>query len=263
MSPFFDDLERQLHAAAAAAQQRAHRRWWQRPRNIALLAVAALGAGTPAIARVSGVWDPGVEPLPRAATATVSASASTTCHEQPAAALSPDPRLDPALVAQIAVLRRPQRADDEPPAAPGSRGGGPVIDPASSRYVGSVAGRRFYAVAASSRVHVFGCGQQPATNRLDLCLLEESGGGGCGTPAKAFGEQGLTGSSAASAGDDSSIVAGLVPDEVTTVTVRYGTSERSFTIKDNFYGFEIAVPAERQPDATIWTLRNGQRRKVG
>ena len=45
-----------------------------------------------------------------------------------------------------------------------------------------------------------------------------------------------------------------MPDDVATVTVRYGTSERSFTVKDNFYGYEIAVGAERQPDAVFWTL---------
>lgn len=262
MSPFFDELEHQLRAAGIARTTR--RPWWRRRHPLALVAVAGLGLGTPAVARVSGIWDPGVEPRSSAITAvTVSASASTTCKPAPAPnyRLPAGARLDPEIVAHIAVLRRPQRAGDQRPTpARPTRDGGPIVDRATSRYVGTVAGKRFYVVGARSSVHAGGCGEQPATKLLDLCLLEARGGGGCGIPLKSFLEHGMWGSSGA--GEHRSTVVGLVPDDVAEVTLRYGTSERSFTVQSNFYGFEIATSPEVQPSAVIWTLRDGTRRAI-
>ena len=259
MSPFFDDLERQLRTAAT--EHPAHRPWWRRPRNLALLAVAGLGLGTPAVARVSGVWDPGIEPPSRAGTAvTVSASASSSCKEREPAKLPAGARLDPALVARLAVLRRPQRAGDERPAPAAGTGGEPIADPKSSRYVGSVAGRSYFLVAATSRTRTAGCGKPSPTKRLDLCLFAERGGGGCGLRAKDLQEHGMVLSSLTA--NNRSVVVGVVPDGVVEVTLRYGTSERSFTVKDNFYGFEVAAGPDRQPDAEIWTLRDGTRRNI-
>ncbi len=260
MTPFFDDFEQQLRAAAVA--QSAPRRWWRRPRNVALLAVAGLGLATPALGRVSGVWDPGIDEPPAQTAVTVAASHSTTCKEPPTGDRPPaNARLDPRLVAELAVLRRPQRDADTLPADLRRRGGGaPNLVARTARYVGSVAGRRYFVAAASSRVHVAGCGKQPATTRLDLCLLSERGGGGCGIGADDFRKQGIEGSSGASG--NRSVVTGLVPDGVTAVTLRYEHSERSFAVKDNFYAFEVAVDVMRRPDAVTWTLRNGQRRKI-
>ncbi|MEA2221485.1 MAG: hypothetical protein QOJ35_4111 [Solirubrobacteraceae bacterium] len=262
MSPFFEQFEQQLRAAAEQ-QVRDGRpvRWWASRRNVGLLAVLAVGLATPAVARVSGFWDPGVKAPPPAQTATVSSSASTTCSSEPSTAgASPNARLDPKLVRQLAVLRRPQTGDDALPRAWRSGPPGQARLQRSVRYVGSVAGHRYFVVVVVSSLPR-GCSSPSASPaRTQLCLLQDGRGGGCGIGAAYFAAHGMQGSSGRS--DGRSVVVGLVPDGVASVTVRYGSSERSFDVRDNFYGYPIAVSPERSPDAITWTLRNGERREA-
>jgi hypothetical protein len=262
MTRFFDQFEQQLRAAA---EEQVHSRrpthWWTARRNLGLLAVLAVGLATPAVARVTGIWDPGVKAPPPAPTATVSSSASRTCSTEPATPPAPGrARLDPKLVQQLAVLRRPQNPADVLPDAGRSGHPGQTRISGTVRYVGSVAGRRYFVVAVISSYPDAGCSPRRAPRRTQLCLLEEGRGGGCGIRAADFAAHGMQGSSGSD--DRHSVVVGLVPDNVASVTVRYGTSERSFAVHNNFYGYRIAVSAERSPDAITWTLRNGHRHQL-
>ena len=257
MSPFFDDLEQQLHAAAAqqATRQPA---WWRRRRNLAILAVLTVGIATPAVSRVSGVWDPHVAPAPPAPTVTAAAAAPVrACHIPPSDRVVPNgSRIDAGLVAQLAVLRRPQRPSD----VAKKLGGGQAVILSSVRYVGNVGGRRYYlAGVVASALHR--CGEPlQRTRSTQLCLMERGGSGGCGLRPSDLREHGMVGSSGLS--DRRSAVAGVVPDGVIRVTVRYGTSVRSFPVRENFYGYEVAVPVEHSPDVITWTMRDGSHRDL-
>lgn len=90
--------------------------------------------------------------------------------------------------------------------------------------------------------------------------MQRGGGGGCGIGPGDLRVRGMFVSSGCD--DRRSTVVGVVPDGVPHVTVRYGASERSFGARDNFYGYDVALPAERFPDAITWTMRDGSRRQV-
>ncbi len=257
MSRFFDELERQLHAAASQQAARPAR-WWRRRRGIVIVAVLALGVATPALSRVSGVWDPAVKRPPPARTVTAAASSVHSCHDTFVS--SPAPKgahIDGSLVAQLAVLRRPQRASDVSPrfVAPGQ-----AVVAGSVRHLGAIGGRDYYLAGVVANA-LRRCGKPAPTSRpTNLCLMQRGGSGGCGIGPGDLRTRGLFGSSGRD--DRRSTVAGVVPDGVSRVTVRYGTSERSFPVVDNFYGYDVALPAERFPDAITWTMRDGSRREV-
>jgi hypothetical protein len=258
MSPFFDDLERQLHAAAAQQAAKPPARWWRRRRNLAIVAILTAGIATPALSRVTGVWDPHVAAAPPAPTVTVSSSATRSCHDAAGAeAVRKGARLDPRLVAQLAVLRRPQRASD---AARKLGGGYYTVLPGTERYVGSIGDRRFYLAGVVER-SLRRCGERPRGARpTQLCLMQRGGSGGCGLRPVDLRAQGMLVTSGLSA--RRSTVAAVVPDDVIRVTARYGASVRSFRVRDNFFGYEVAVPADRFPDLITWTMRDGSRREL-
>jgi hypothetical protein len=72
----------------------------------------------------------------------------------------------------------------------------------------------------------------------DICLLAETGSGGCGVGgAPALEERGTIGSSQTSGG--ASDVVGLVPDGVASVTARYDGFERSVPVTRNFFTYGV------------------------
>jgi hypothetical protein len=260
MTPFFEEFEQQLRSAAKRQTAGQALRRWAKQRRIGLVAVLAVGVASPALARVTGVWDPGLESQPPAQTETVSSSeASSTCSRAPSSARPPDDaQLDPRLLEQLAVLRRPQRPVDVLPDASRLRVTGQSLLADSVRYLGSVDGRRYFAAAVISDQRG-ACSSAATAAQTQLCLLHDNGSAACGIRPREFRAHGMTSSSGA---HRHSVVAGLVPDAVKAVTVRYGTSKRSFPVRNNFYGYRIAVAADRTPDAVTWTLRSGQRRQI-
>jgi hypothetical protein len=250
MSPFFDELEEQLRSAA---HQRHRRPWWRRPRNLGLAAVAAVGIATPAVARVTGVWDPGLPPQPRAHTATVSSSGSVTCRQVPPPSRA-DAAVDPRLRRLLGVLRTPQTPADRFPEPSRFRYGDQTLLPSTVRKLGSVGETRYYVGFLLTRQERAGCPTLHTPVHAILCLLTDNGSGGCGGTPNNLLQHGLDVSSLNRSGR--SQVVALVPDDVTAITVRYRSSTRTFPARRNFVGYEIAADPSQSPDAIVWHLHD-------
>jgi hypothetical protein len=271
---YFDGLEQQLRGAAEARAQAVARpaRWWRRRRNLAILGVLALGVATPAVSRVTGVWHPDVAQPPPLGVATVSAtppgstsgSCATAPQTQTPAQARARARIDPQVLAQLAVLRRPQRPTDLPAHGPllESHPFGQTLVSRTVRYVGSVAQQRYYLAVVVGPQPRAGCSLRHAPRKAQLCVMIQGASGGCGIGPIGLRRYGIDGSSGRGRQARSSVVYEIVPDAVTAVTIRYGPSTRSFAVHDNFYGYVVALPPTRRPDAVTWTLRDGRRYRV-
>ncbi len=261
MSPFFEDLEAQLRAAAERQTATRRHPWWRRRRNLGLAAVAAVGLATPAVARVSGLWDPGVKPPPPALTV-ISSGSSMTCHALPAPAARRVP-FDPALVRLLGVLRRPPGPEDVVPVAHRLPLMGDTLVPDSVRFLGAVGEHRYFALEVLARLPR-GCPTRRTRVKTMLCVyavaVADGGGGGCGEDAESLRRGGPPGLSASNRAGRAEFVS-LVPDGVEAVSVRYGSSTRTFQVRSNFYGYEIAADPTQGPDEVTWHLRDGRERR--
>lgn len=258
MSPFFEELEAQLRAAAERQAVSRRRSWWRRRRNVGLAAVAAVGLGTPALARVTGAWDPGVPPPPPAGTATVSSSPETTCRELPAPAVR-RVALDPALVRLLGVLRRPQGPEDMFPAADRLRQTGETVVPESIRLLGKVGEHHYFALEILA-LQRGGCPTPQTPVEAMLCVRDDTGSGSCGEDAESLRRGGPPNQSGLNRAGNGEFVS-LVPDGVEAVSVRYGSSTRTLPVRNNFYGYEIVADPTQGPDEVIWHLRDGRERR--
>lgn len=281
MSHFFDELESQLQAAAkqAAASGAPARPWWRRRRNAALIAVVVAGAATPALAKVTGIWNPGVSPQPPEQTVTAGVGGGFSCSV-PGGPLGPsitDAPPSSKLTAILAVLRRPRKPSDR--FAGVSRSGLAVraVNLRAIRYLGSAGGERFFAVPnlgprPRPRLPARCLKRLPAAERRraeesrrrsptvpTVCLVSAHSTLGCPSAhtIQTMGAWGIV----AGSGQRSEVV-GLVPDGVDAVTVRYGNSARTFGVNDNFFAYAVAVEADRFPDAIVWHRADGSAREV-
>ncbi len=259
MSSFFDELEAQLRAAAE--RQTATRRpsWWRRRRNLGLAAVAAVGLATPAVARVSGLWDPGVPPSPSVTSTTpaISSSPSPTCHELPAPAAR-RVGFDPALLRLLGVLRRPPGPKDVFPVPGRFRVSHQTLVPDSVRFLGTVGEHRYFVLVVLSRDGGSGCPIPRTPVKAMMCVLNDNGSGGCGESPESLRRGGLQ--SGSNHGGNAEFVS-LVPDGVEAVSVRYGSSTRTFRVRNNFYGYEIAADPTQSPDEVTWHLHDGREQR--
>jgi hypothetical protein len=284
MSPFFDDLETQLqHAArrelADLAPPGTSPAWWRRPRALALFAVGAAGLATPAIARVSGIWAPDASPRPHARTTATGLSCIQPGQPPTAPGSVTTAPASPELTRILSVLRRPATGQDRIPVH-----GLPVtlmsvvgVNPAAIRFVGSAGGHRFFVVPnlgprprpalpehclermTPAERHAYTAAPR-TTGQPQLCVVEATGGGGCGATASDVRSRGVQLSLALGNGD--STVVGLVPDGVTAVTLSYGSSQRTFAVHDNFFSYVIALAPGQSPTSTVWHLTDGATRQI-
>jgi hypothetical protein len=252
MSDFFSELEAQLRAAAVARRQR--RRRWLRAGAV-LLGVGVIGAAAPALGGVTGIWKPsGVHERTVAASTVVATSTSRCDDDRPPGLTSSPP--DPETMRLFGALRRRATSVDRLP-----RPARPMLRTLAGvnleaiRYVGSVAGTRYYALPAGGQR--MPCG--PDTHRPLLCLLS-SHGGGC-TPVATIAETGSAGTDGGAA--RVTIVAGLVPDGVVSVTATLGRSQRTFPVTGNFYGYRVDVSPMDALGPVVWHLADGSTRRVG
>lgn len=261
MSPFFEDLEDQLRAAAERQAATRGPSWWRRRRNLGLAAVAAVGLATPAVARVSGLWDPGVPPSPSVGTPTtpaISSSPSPTCHALPAPAAR-RVGFDPALVRLLGVLRRPPGPKDVFPVPGRFRMSHRTLVPDSVRFLGTVGEHRYFALEILSRDGGRGCPTPRTPVMAMLCVVTDNSSGACGASPESLRRRGLGQSGSNHAGNAEFV--GLVPDGVEAVTVRYGSSTRTLRVRSNFYGYEIAADPTQGPDEVTWHLHGGRERR--
>lgn len=218
MPDFLDRYGDQLHAA-----QRAERRsLWSRVRPVPrtlLISLGALAIAAPAVAVVRQ-WDPTLgRPGPDDRPATTTSAAA------------PD-----SARAVMAVLRRPQTAEDRATTAP-------LLRTVDSQFAGvqtdSIrALRDGWALVPTASV-----GAGPGRSVLDALCITDGEGTACG-PASAVRERGIT-MMAASA--SATTVVGLVPDGVTRVrfTPTKG-SAATVAAKSNF--FSLSVPQTQTRD---------------
>lgn len=287
MSRFFDDLEQQLHEAAqreiaSAEGASPPQSWWRRPRALALLAVGAAGLATPAIARVTGIWNPGVRPGPPARTVTAGTpSSGLTCTDNsgPQAAVITNASPSTLLTNILGVLRRPYSSEDQFPALRLPQGlaalNGAAVNPHAIRFLGTAGRKSYFAVPIAGSAHVPAhcrqgltarqrhnaeASQPPPITQPRICLLSSTGSGGCGGSPGELRERGAQIGIGTAANE--TIVAGLVPDGVTAVTITYGRSHRTFAIHNNFLSYVVAVGASRAPNAVVWHFADGSARRV-
>lgn len=287
MSRFFDDFETQLRDAAqrevAGRAASKPRSWWQRPRAWALLAVGVAGLATPALARVTGLWNPGVSPGPPARTVTAApgfselAGFSCTSHRRSSPTSITNVSPSARLTSILGVLRTPYTNEDRLPGLFKRHGRSLAgVNPKAIRFVGTTDGTRYFVVAnqgmreppiparclkgltTAERRRVLAA--QPRTGQPQICLLSSTGSGACGAGPDDLLRRGTALSSGDSA--NHSRVAALVPDGVTAVTITYGRSRRTFVVHNNFYAYSVAVAAERRPNRVVWHLANGSTREV-
>jgi len=285
MSRFFDDLELQLQQAARREIERrarasAPKRRWRRPRVLALLAVGAAGLATPAIARLTGVWDPGVGPgRPARTVATGTDSSGRTCtgNRGPQAPVITSAPPSAQLTSIFGVLREPYTSRDQLPIRHLAALNGATVNPQAIRFLGSASGKTFFAVPITGRVQpplstrcLTGldarrrrdaeASQPRPNNQPRICLLASNGSGGCGGTPNELRQRGAAidiGTLAIQ-----TIVAGLVPDGVTSVTITYASSRRTFAVHNNFLSYVVDVGPGRAPDAIVWHLANGTLKQV-
>lgn len=132
--------------------------------------------------------------------------------------------------------------------------------PRTVRYLGTVAGTRYFAAGVLTPDRAGRCVTRRTPRRVVLCVMQENGGGSCGISARSLAENGTLQSGLNRAGNAEFV--SLVPDGVVSVTVRYGRSTRTFRVHRNFYGFEIAVSPEQFPKAITWHLADGTERRL-
>jgi hypothetical protein len=283
MSPFFDGLETQLHQAAkreivARRPLRFSRAWWRRPRVLALLAVGAAVLATPAIAKVTGVWAPSASPLPHPQTATT--GSGCTQPETPPAAPAPltTAPVSRQLTSILGVLRRPYASQDriQGHGLPTTLISVAGINPSAIRFVGSAAGHRFFIVPnlgarprpalparclermtpAQRRAYT---DRPHSTGQPQICLASATASG-CGATASDLLSRGTELSLAI--GNNETSVVGVVPDGVAAITLAYGSSQRTFSVHNNFFSYTIAVKPGQNPTSTVWDLSNGSTRQI-
>lgn len=170
----------------------------------------------------------------------------------------------PGLLAVLGVLRSDARERDRFPAPDGVRGT-PGVQLEATRYLGTApSGLRHYVVPIRNGQvaeeplpercvrELSGEARERAERRnrrirdaqpaWDICLLAETGSGGCGVGgARALEERGTIGSSQTSGG--ASDVVGLVPDGVASVTARYDGFERTVPVTRNFFTYGVELGA--------------------
>lgn len=185
-----------------------------------------------------------------------------------------------ALTAVLGVLRTEPRPQDRFP-APARIRGTPGVQLEATRYLGAApSGDRYYVVPLRNG-HVAeaplprqcvqelsGEARKRAERRnrrighakpaWDICLLSETGSGGCGMGgAAALRKRGTIGSSQGPAGG--SDVVGLVPDGVASVTARYPDGfERTVPVASNFFSYRVSLGASRALQAQfLWKDQAG------
>jgi len=297
---FLDALEDRLRATAERAAATAapgargdarrrgrgamRRRGAVRRRTIALAVAAVAGTAVPAVAALTSLWTPHVtSDGPRATMPASPVCGGQTALPRPRPTTTQAP-IGRELASLLGALRRPRTpadALDVRQLDAGARG----VHVGSIRMVGAApGGQRFFVVPVDSivrtrpaisdrclarhspraRRRLAGAPALPPTHGPLLCL--QSGlGGNCGTTVGRLRDRGALAATPARAGDVRvTVVAGLVPDGVRAVTLRYGRSERTFSIKGNFYAFEVRLPIDRasHPDRIEWLLDDGTRRPV-
>lgn len=251
-----------------------------RARRIVLGVIAGLGLAAAGAVAVSA---DGQEEAPDSAGA---------ARSQTGQALGPPCRVDtdvdrstreapgPGLLAVLGVLRSDARERDRFPAPDGVRGT-PGVQLEATRYLGTApSGVRHYVVPIRNGQvaeeplpercvrELSGEARERAERRnrrirdakpaWDICLLAETGSGGCGVGgALALEERGTIGSSQTSGG--ASDVVGLVPDGVASVTARYDGFERTVPVTRNFFTYGVELDASRALRARIlWRDQAGR-----
>lgn len=176
------------------------------------------------------------------------------------------------LLAVLGVLRTAAVDEDRFPAAESVRGT-PGVQLEATRYLGTApSGNRYYVVPlrngrvaeeplpqrcvqalrgeARERAERRNRRVRDARPAWDICLLSETGSGGCGMGgATVLEERGTIGSS--QAGGPTSDVVGLVPDGVASVTARYDGFERTVPVARNFFAYGVELDASRALRAQI------------
>jgi len=171
------------------------------------------------------------------------------------------------LLSRLAVLRRPQTAEDQLPAAPGLSGLPPVGEGVYVKYIRhatSLGGTGYYLVPVQRATRAIGC---PEAEEVMLVTVEPGGFRSfSGVTARGLmegkdvGTRWLSGHSA---------VYGIVPDGVARVTIRYKTPGRhghvDVSARPVNNVFAVAVPATIGrsalpvvPSTVLWHSRKGR-----
>lgn len=289
MTDFFDELEQQLHdTARAGTSATPNPPWWRRRRTLGVLALVTLvGAGTPAVARVTGVWAPSRD-QPRQPARTVTAdtpSGPSAGRRLPAFTCAGDfgpgrTRISyapaaPALLAAFGVLRAPATPSDRVAPATLERLRVGRVNPSTIRRLGTAGGETYYAIpsrgapsapsaecldrlseADRREVVRVSAERRRQLSRPHLCVQTRSGGS-CGATVEQAVAAGTTGSS----GNESrSTHWGVVPDGVAAVSVSFGDDSRTFTVRRNFYSFQVVRGADEPPTRVTWHMTDGTTR---
>ncbi|MEV4419126.1 hypothetical protein AB0L40_04015 [Patulibacter sp. NPDC049589] len=253
-----------LRAGLVRAARRRHRPWWRRrPALLGFLVV--LLAAAPATAAISTLWRPDVPPLPPARTtvATRVSASAPRCVQNPGlrAGHGTTDLVPPKdMTDAFAVLRRPQTAAD--------RAGGRYarvmiagkLASAAVRTVGPDANGdpKFLVpslIDVPARPRTEHCPARPAVRTWMLSVAGRSGGGT--SPYRDFIARGTFGTSGPS--DRESVVSGIVPDGVASVTVTYGSADpRTFPTHDNAFTYEVGLAAEQFPSSVVWNDADGR-----
>jgi hypothetical protein len=285
MSRFFDELEERLrsstveqHAREArdVPSPRPRRRRWIRRRPLVAVAIAAAGLAVPAVAAVTDVWRPDVEPRqPRPPVRTVMNDRPRTvrsdrahafsCRQVAPSRIDVGPPIGREFTSVLSILGRHRTSAD----AFDRRQLQPLligVDVAAIRYVGTAAdgARTFVIPARGMRMMPPHClGQLRPQDRKRVLSAErrqpmicmQGGGGTCATLAD-FRRHGTFGTSGAARGR--ATASGVVPDGVRAVRITYGSSTREFPVADNFFSFQVALDVEAGlPDRLEWLMEDG------
>ncbi|XAY06003.1 hypothetical protein DSM112329_02864 [Paraconexibacter sp. AEG42_29] len=293
MTDFFDALEQQLREAPRPeAEAIARSPWWRRRRTLSLLAlISVVGVGSPAVARVTGVWAPERDtprrpartvtanvPAPQASAAGASITEFTCVGDPgPGPTTYTDSPTDPALLAILSVLRAPATAADRLARSRLSRTSMGLVNPAAIRVLGTAGGKTYYAIPARGKPAplIKDCLERlsPSDRREALRLSAERrhrlaqphlcvqtrSGGGCSATASTLAAAGAHGSAG---GNERSVHWGVVPDGVSSVRVRYSGESRTFPVRRNFYSFEIRRGADETPTQVTWVRTDGTTKVV-
>lgn len=285
MSRYFDELERRLrdatserHGTGSPPRSSAHRAdWARRHRRLLVFAVVALtGLAVPAVGAVTDLWRPDVRPPPPMGTVRSSPGTAVSCRHTSAPPLDVGPPVGRAFTSVLGVLARPRTAADAIERRYLSGPGLVGVDVDGVRYLGTAPdGVRYFVVPvrgygrhsiperclrklSPKARRLFSSRPQP---REPMVCVYGGGGGGCSTIAdvSAHGSYGSSGTLRSR-----STVAGVVPNGVDDVRVTYGTSTRTFPVRENFFAFRVALGAPQavKPDRVEWLMDDGSVRDV-
>jgi hypothetical protein len=286
MSQFFDELEQrlrtsteQLSAPGAHAARRARQRRPRRRRALVLAFAAVAGLAVPAVAAVTSLWTPDVVSQ-RPPVATVGGAYGCDQGGEPLPSTTTDAPVSPVLASTLGVLRRAPTVTDRLDPRMVARLGQLQVSRTAIRALGvSADGQRWYVVPArgargdqpwpasclralpSTQRRRIEALQRPRPSGSEICLVSAHHDT-CGTTLSELSGRGVL--RATGVRGARTVVVGLVPDGVRAVTLAYGSSERTFPVRDNFYSFAVALPPDRAaaPSLVTWQLASGASRVV-